>query len=239
MKVGFIGLGNVGGKLSGSLLRNGVDLDLFRPNPTPPPASPFIVAYAGGFQPWQGLDNLVQAFTRIDDPNIKLRIIGFKSADLPFKQQLKALLGDKVELIDRVPQTDLIDLLTSAHVCAIPRAPHPAVRVAMPTKFGEYLGMGMPTLVCDVDETAAMVRQAHCGWVSEPTPEAIAATILNAASAPAAQLTTMRQNARRLAQQEFAWEVIWQRYAQLVERMTVAQSGAEPMRLKKTAIRHL
>ena len=26
MKVGFIGLGNVGGKLSGSLLRNGVDL---------------------------------------------------------------------------------------------------------------------------------------------------------------------------------------------------------------------
>lgn len=29
MKVGFIGLGNVGGKLSGSLLRNGVDLTVF------------------------------------------------------------------------------------------------------------------------------------------------------------------------------------------------------------------
>ncbi len=28
MKVGFIGLGNVGGKLSGSLLRNGVDLQV-------------------------------------------------------------------------------------------------------------------------------------------------------------------------------------------------------------------
>ena len=26
MKIGFIGLGNVGGKLSGSLLRNGTDL---------------------------------------------------------------------------------------------------------------------------------------------------------------------------------------------------------------------
>ena len=26
MKVGFIGLGNVGGKLAGSLLRNGIDL---------------------------------------------------------------------------------------------------------------------------------------------------------------------------------------------------------------------
>ncbi|MFV2035779.1 MAG: NAD(P)-dependent oxidoreductase, partial [Halocynthiibacter sp.] len=29
MKTGFIGLGNVGGKLSGSLLRNGVDLTVF------------------------------------------------------------------------------------------------------------------------------------------------------------------------------------------------------------------
>jgi 3-hydroxyisobutyrate dehydrogenase len=28
MKIGFIGLGNVGGKLSGSLLRNGVDLSV-------------------------------------------------------------------------------------------------------------------------------------------------------------------------------------------------------------------
>ena len=28
MKVGFIGLGNVGAKLSGSLLRNGVDLTI-------------------------------------------------------------------------------------------------------------------------------------------------------------------------------------------------------------------
>ena len=33
MKVGFIGLGNVGGKLAGSLLRNGVDLMVFDLNP--------------------------------------------------------------------------------------------------------------------------------------------------------------------------------------------------------------
>ena len=30
LKVGFIGLGNVGGKLAGSLLRNGVDLTVRR-----------------------------------------------------------------------------------------------------------------------------------------------------------------------------------------------------------------
>lgn len=33
MKVGFIGLGNVGGKLAGSLLRNGVDVTVFDLNP--------------------------------------------------------------------------------------------------------------------------------------------------------------------------------------------------------------
>ncbi|MFS4582390.1 NAD(P)-dependent oxidoreductase [Phaeobacter sp. C3_T13_0] len=34
MKVGFIGLGNVGGKLSGSLLRNGIDLSVYDLNET-------------------------------------------------------------------------------------------------------------------------------------------------------------------------------------------------------------
>ena len=33
MKVGFIGLGNVGHKLSGSLLRNGIDLTVHDLNP--------------------------------------------------------------------------------------------------------------------------------------------------------------------------------------------------------------
>lgn len=33
MKIGFIGLGNVGGKLSGSLLRNGFDLMVHDLNP--------------------------------------------------------------------------------------------------------------------------------------------------------------------------------------------------------------
>lgn len=34
MRVGFIGLGNVGGKLSGSLIRNGVEVSVFDLNPT-------------------------------------------------------------------------------------------------------------------------------------------------------------------------------------------------------------
>ncbi|MEL6315612.1 MAG: NAD(P)-binding domain-containing protein, partial [Pseudomonadota bacterium] len=34
MRVGFIGLGNVGGKLSGSLLRNGIDLAVHDLDPT-------------------------------------------------------------------------------------------------------------------------------------------------------------------------------------------------------------
>ena len=40
MKVGFIGLGNVGGKLSGSLLRNGYDLTVRDLDPAA--AQPFL-----------------------------------------------------------------------------------------------------------------------------------------------------------------------------------------------------
>ncbi len=48
MKVGFIGLGNVGGKLSGSLLRNGIDLNVHDLNPDLVVAMVAQGAMAGG-----------------------------------------------------------------------------------------------------------------------------------------------------------------------------------------------
>ncbi len=48
MRVGFIGLGNVGGKLSGSLLRNGIDLQVHDLNPQAVARSVALGARAGG-----------------------------------------------------------------------------------------------------------------------------------------------------------------------------------------------
>src|SRR5207249_5164213 len=58
------------------LVRNGVDLELFN-HPLHTPEGRFTVAYAGGLQRWQGLDNLIAAFKLLREDCVQLKIRGF------------------------------------------------------------------------------------------------------------------------------------------------------------------
>jgi glycosyltransferase involved in cell wall biosynthesis len=197
------------------LVRNGVDTDLFRPafrNAD----GPFTVCYAGGFHIWQGIENLVAAAQMLKGKGIRIKIVGFRREDAMLKARIAASLGDMAELVDRVSQTELADHLSRAHAVIIPRLRHPAVEIAFPTKFSEYLAMGKPVIVSDVDETAAMVREHDCGLVSDPTPQALAETILCAASLEEAHRIEMGQNGRYLAESVFDWRVVCGQYAQLL-----------------------
>jgi len=199
------------------LVRNGVDTDLFKPSPRTPNKQ-FTVCYAGGFHVWQGIDNLINTAKLLAAESIRFQIIGFQNDNAELKQRIRTALDDKVELIDRIPQEELIGQLSQADLLLIPRTPDPAVEIAFPTKFAEYISMARPVLVTDVDETARLVREHNCGFVVDPEPAAIAAGIKQAAVLDLGTLSEMGANGRRLAESTFSWPVICDDYAaQLVQ----------------------
>jgi glycosyltransferase involved in cell wall biosynthesis len=197
------------------VVRNGVDLELFRPRPASAHVG-FVVGYAGGFQDWQGIENLVQAGELLEDRSIRLTIIGFGQRDADARATLAGRLGDRVELVDRVSQADLVTHLARVDALIIPRPRHAAVEAAFPTKFSEYLAIGKPLIVCDVDETASLVRLHGCGLVAQPNPRSIADTVTLASRLPAEELERMGRNARRLAERDFSWTEIGRGYASLL-----------------------
>jgi glycosyltransferase involved in cell wall biosynthesis len=196
-----------------AVVRNGVDLSRFQPQGGSGDCG-FTVAYAGGFQIWQGIENLVEAAERIADPLIKVKVIGFTPGDAALKRNLGQRLGKRAVLLDRMSQQQLIRELSSSDVLIIPRPASPVVKVAFPTKFAEYLALGKPVIVCEVDETAKLVRQHHCGFVALPNPDSIAQTINLARQTNVDRLRTMGANGRQLAEHEFSWDVIGERYHQ-------------------------
>lgn len=198
-----------------SLIRNGVDLQVFDQSP-PKSRDFFDVCYAGGFQSWQGIENLLNAAELLPKNHVRLKIIGFTEQQSDLKASIADRLGEKMELVDRVPQKELVSQLAAADVLIIPRFRHRAVEVALPTKFAEYLALGKPVIVCDVDETAELVRKHHCGLVSEPRPTALAETIHRASKLSRVELNEMGKNARCLAEREFAWEHIGRKYGDLL-----------------------
>jgi glycosyltransferase involved in cell wall biosynthesis len=206
------------------LVRNGVDLELF--NQTSDVAEGgFTVGYAGGFQRWQGLDNLIAAFKLLSDDCVRLKFIGFTEQHAAVRAAIAGHLDGKVEMVDRVSQSELVSQLASVHVLIIPRPRHRAVEVAFPTKFAEYIALGKPVIVCDVDETARLVEQHHCGLVSKPNPAALAETIRAASRLDRAELVRMGRNARALAEREFSWEHIGRKYAELLFKWSAKSEG--------------
>jgi glycosyltransferase involved in cell wall biosynthesis len=207
------------------LVRNGVDLKLFNQSSYVPEGR-FTVGYAGGFQRWQGLDNLIAAFKLLSEDCVRLKIIGFTEQQAALRASIAGHLGNQVEMVDRVTQNELVSQLAGVHALIIPRSRHRAVEVAFPTKFAEYIALGKPIIVCDVDETARLVEQHHCGLVSEPNPTALAETIRAASRLDPAELGRMGQNARSLAEREFSWGHIGREYAQLLVKWS-AKCGDE------------
>jgi glycosyltransferase involved in cell wall biosynthesis len=207
------------------IIRNGVDLDLFRQLPFPDPPE-FTFGYAGAFQTWQNIDNLVEAFEQIRDPNIRLLMVGFTKEDAAIKRDFAVKFGDRVKLVDKTDQASLVNILRSVACFVIPRIKHPALNHAFPTKFIEYASLGRPVMVNDVDETADFVRKYNCGFISDPSPEIMAKTMENIARIPVERLAEMGNRARRMAEEHFSWEKIGDDYADLI-RTVVARFRSE------------
>lgn len=202
-----------------SLVRNGVDLTTFVPaTDTGKRAGPFTVAYAGGFQAYQAVDLLVEASKLLRDENaIRWRIIGFTPADAAIKQMMEREMPPGTELIDRCDRATLRRLLQECDLMTIPRRPHLACRVALPTKFAEYLAMAKPVLVNTVDETEQIVRQEGCGFVAAPEPADMARVIREALAISPERLAEMGRVGRAYVERELSWSVIGRRYKEFME----------------------
>lgn len=211
-----------------SMIRNGVDLDLFRQLPFPEKPE-FTFGYAGAFQNWQGMELLVPALERLQDPSIRVLMVGFERGDEALKRTFSEKFGDRVKLVDKVDRKGLVELLRSVGILIIPRIDHPAIRHAFPTKFAEYAALGRPIMVNAVDETADFVTAHDCGFVSDPTPESMAETMAQAATIPSGELAEMGERGRKMAEDNFSWKIIGDEYASMVTSVVERyRKGKEP-----------
>jgi glycosyltransferase involved in cell wall biosynthesis len=202
-----------------TVIRNGVDTEIFRPSNQKSASENFTVTYAGGFQKYQGIRNLLEAAHALKDTVVKFKIIGFKNTDFALKEGIRHSLGNKVELVNFLPQRKLVFLLQKSDVFVIPRSANVATEPAFPTKFAEYLAIGKPLIVTDVDETAELVRKHDCGFVCKPNVSSIVEAIMEARETPFARMKQMGENGRRLAETEFDQRVLGKAYFEFLSRI--------------------
>jgi glycosyltransferase involved in cell wall biosynthesis len=208
------------------VIRNGIDTEVFRPSIERRTTNVFTITYAGGFQKYQGLENLLGAAHRLKDVNVKFKIIGFRSNDFALKEEIREAFGSRVELVDFLSERkQLVSHLQDSDVFIIPRGRNPATVSAFPTKFAEYLSVGKPVIVTDVDETAEFVKIYDCGFVCRPDVDSISNAIVEASETSSARRNQMGENGRRLAETEFDQKVLGKAYYQFLLRILKERSN--------------
>ncbi|MDN5750593.1 MAG: glycosyltransferase, partial [Pseudonocardia sp.] len=151
-----------------AVVPNGVDVDRFTPGPVMQRAE--VVAFSGTFQPWHGLDLLVDATARARArvPALRLLLIG-DGPDLAATVERAARAGVPVTATGRVDPGEVPALLRTADLAV---APYPAEpHYFSPLKVAEYLAAGLPTVACAPRNRwsrSASVR--CCSRCSPPSP---------------------------------------------------------------------
>lgn len=166
------GRSRLGGRIAHRLvvIRNGVDLNRFSPNPPPErldPSRRVTIVCVGRFDYAKGQDLLVRALSLIDSPLLDLRLIG----DGPMRRDLDELTRE-LQLAGRVDirgwSADVATEYSQADVVAVPSRWDAQSLVLL-----EALASAVPVLATPVPGTSHL---AAALWLTEDsTPTAIAA----------------------------------------------------------------
>jgi glycosyltransferase involved in cell wall biosynthesis len=195
------------------VILNGVNIDMFRPRDHPQ-NEVFTVTYAGRFQRWQGIELLLEATQLLKDEGVRFRVIGL---DPGTRQALEGKYGN-VQFMDFMPGSELIGYLCGSDALIIPRMSHPALEVAFPTKYAEYVACGVPVIVTDVGDAGRLTRRHNSGMVCDTSAVSIAEAILKLKSCSPGERKEMGDNGRRLAEDLLDYRKISMKYFEFLKR---------------------
>lgn len=194
------------------IVRNGPDLETFRP--VPPVATlkygkPYLVGYVGTMSIQEGLDILLDVAQYIKSSgrrDVHFTCVGGGPGLPGLRQMVKdKSLGDTVNFTGRIPDKDLLEILSTADVCVNPDKPCKMNDISTMIKIMEYMALGKPIVQFDLTEGRFSAGEAALYSDNQNQVPDFAAKILWLLENPGAR-QTMGQFGRKRVEQELAWE---------------------------------
>lgn len=163
--------------------------------------------YHGGLFPWRGIEQLVEAIRLVPDATLVLMGYGVLEPTLR-AWETDLATGGKVRVMGPVPPTELHDWVAAADVAGMPiQGDTLNHRLTTPNKLFEAMAAGVPSVVSDLPGMSAVVRDAECGILVDPTDVAgIAAAIREILALPEGEWMAWRDRNVAVAHDRYNWE---------------------------------
>ena len=190
-----------------SVIPNGVEPGLFADAPAFSHPRPYVAA-VGRLVPQKGFDVLLEAFARLDAPEVDLLIAG----DGPERRRLEALrerlgLGARVHLLGAVDRATVASLYRGARLVACPSRWE-----GLPLVCLEAMASGRAVVASRVDGIPDAVGDGETGLLVPPEDPLALADALGALLEDGPRRERLGARARALVCAELTWASVAERY---------------------------
>jgi glycosyltransferase involved in cell wall biosynthesis/SAM-dependent methyltransferase len=173
------------------------------------PATAPLIVYTGTFEPYQGLDLLFDAMTRVHKvlPEARLLLVGGKAEQVEkAREQVRATgIDSRTLFVGERPAEEIPSYLLASNALVSPRSQG----TNTPLKIYQYLRSGKP-LVATRLLTHTQVLDDDVAILTAPTGEAFAAGILRALENQE-EASAIAERARRLSETKYSYDAYLQR----------------------------
>ena len=174
-----------------------------------------VILYAGTFEPYQGIEILVEAFAKVKKarPDARLLLVGGTAEQVYKIRQLADSLdlGDACVLTGSVPKTAAIAYTQSADVLVSPRIQG----TNTPLKIYEQIASGRPLVATRIWSHMQVLDESVC-FLADPNAQSLADAMLAALTDEALAAERVR-NAMALYQREYSRPVYERKIRRLLE----------------------
>jgi glycosyltransferase involved in cell wall biosynthesis len=194
------------------VVRNGPDLETFRSVPAKPDlkfGKQFLVGYVGTMSIQEGLDILLDVALHIKNlgrRDVHFTCVGGGPGLVGLQQMVKDKnLGDCVNFTGRIPDQELMEILSTADVCVNPDKPCEMNDISTMIKIMEYMALGKPIVQFDLKEGRFSAGEASLYSDNGDQVNDFANKILWLLERPD-ERKKMGEFGKRRVEQELAWK---------------------------------
>jgi glycosyltransferase involved in cell wall biosynthesis len=194
------------------VVRNGPDAQTFRsvpPNPTLKHGKRYLVGYVGNMDAQEGLDILIDVALRlktIGRTDVHFTCIGGGPGLATLRQLTREKrVDDAVTFTGRIPDAELLEILSTADVCVNPDKPCPMNSMSTMIKILEYMALGKPIVQFEGKEGRFSAQETSLYCDAADRVNDFADKILWLLDHPE-ERARMGEFGRRRVENELAWE---------------------------------
>lgn len=153
------------------VVRGGVDLGVFKPQPKRKVGEKFVVLYSGGFSIAYDFEQIFKAAKIIEDIDSTVEFVIQGKGELlnSMRSKVKELKVKNVQIIDKLLSREAVAaFLGHADVLILPLADFKTPYRGMSSKLYEYQAVGKPMICCSSGIPSAYVKETNSGLSIRP-----------------------------------------------------------------------